>query len=120
MCTSTDSYLCHSDLKNIIMKTVKTGMLTSRDSSGNMHSRAMTPAGPASDTQLTLVFIANNSSQKFSELEQDSHVNVSFYDEKSTSWASFSGLAKLSRDKALIHKYWNNMYVISLVFHTIL
>lgn len=102
----------HSDLKNIIMKTVKTGMLTSRDTSGNLHSRAMTPAGPASDTQLTLVFIANNASQKFAELEKDSHVNVSFYDEKTTNWASFSGLAKLSRDKALIHKHWSNTYVV--------
>ena len=44
-------------------------------------ARAMTPAGPASDTQLTLVFIANNSSHKFPELEQDPHVNVRFYDE---------------------------------------
>ena len=83
-------------------------MLTSRDTAGNLHSRAMTPAGPASDTQLTLVFIANNSSHKFPELEQDPHVNVSFYDENSTNWASFSGQAKISRDKALIHKYWSN------------
>ena len=32
------------DLKSIL-KIVKTGMLTTRDKDGNLHSRAMTPAG---------------------------------------------------------------------------
>jgi general stress protein 26 len=40
------------------------------------------------DTQLTLVFIANNSTAKFDEIKNDSHVNVSFCDTTTTSWAS--------------------------------
>jgi len=92
-----------------ILSTVKTGMLTSRDKNGFMHARAMRPASPHSNTQLTLVFLANNSSAKFDELENDSHVNVSFYDESSTNWASFSGVAKISQDKALIETHWNPM-----------
>ncbi|KAL5524072.1 hypothetical protein ACEPAG_8245 [Sanghuangporus baumii] len=94
------------DLK-VIMKTVQTGMLTSRDKDGALHSRAMTPAGPYSDTQLTLYFLANNASYKFEELQYDSNVNVSFYDEKSTNWASFAGTATVSQDKELIKKLWS-------------
>ena len=40
------------------------------------------------DNQLTLTFIANNVSHKFEELENDSHVNVSFLNPETTSWAS--------------------------------
>lgn len=58
-------------------------------------------------TQVNLYFIANNASHKFDEIENDSHVNVSFYDESTTSWASFTGIAKISQDKELIHKFWN-------------
>ena len=91
-------------------------MLTSRDTAGNFHSRAMTPAGPASDTQLTLVFIANNASHKFEDFQNDQHVNVSFYDESSTDWASYCGIARVSQDPELIKKHWNPMYVCSFRF----
>ncbi|KAL5528143.1 hypothetical protein ACEPAF_7279 [Sanghuangporus sanghuang] len=94
------------DLK-VILKTVQTGMLTTRDKDGTLHSRAMTPAGPYSDTQLTLYFLANNVSHKFEELQSDSNVNVSFYDEKSTNWASFAGTATVSQNKELIKKLWS-------------
>ncbi|EJD03344.1 uncharacterized protein FOMMEDRAFT_168328 [Fomitiporia mediterranea MF3/22] len=94
------------DLKSIL-KVVKTGMLTTRDKDGMLHSRAMTPAGPYSDTQLTLTFLANNVSHKFEELQQDSHVNISFFDEKTTNWASFAGTATVSQDRELIKKLWS-------------
>jgi len=42
-----------------------------------------------SETQLTLTFIGNNVSHKFDEIENDSHVNVSFLNPTSTSWASW-------------------------------
>ncbi|THH07980.1 hypothetical protein EW145_g3008 [Phellinidium pouzarii] len=95
------------DLKTLILKSVKTGMLTTRDKDGHLHARAMTPANPHSETQLTLVFLANNSSHKFDELQFDNHVNVSFYDEKTTNWASFSGTAAVSQNKDLIKKHWS-------------
>jgi general stress protein 26 len=64
------------------------GMLTTRSQEGALHSRAMTPAEPHENTQLTLFFIANNASHKFDEIEHDAHVNVSFSDNASGSWAS--------------------------------
>ena len=75
-------------------------------------SHNLTPACAAYDaTQVTLVFIANKASHKFDEIENDAHVNVSFYDEKTTHWASYSGIARVSQDKALIDKHWSSMCV---------
>lgn len=63
-------------------------------------------------TQVNLFFIANNASHKFEEIGTDSNVNVSFYDESTTSWASFTGTAKITQDQALIKKFWSSSCVI--------
>ncbi|KAH8119565.1 hypothetical protein DFH11DRAFT_453219 [Phellopilus nigrolimitatus] len=94
------------DMK-VVLKAVKTGMLTTRDKDGNLHARAMTPCSPYADTQLTLVFLANNASHKFDALEYDNRVNVSFYDAASTNWVSFAGAATVSQDRELIKKHWS-------------
>ena len=65
-------------------------------------------------TQINLFFIANNASHKFDELKHDSNVNVSFYDQKTTGWASISGIARVSQDKELIKKFWSPMFVLSI------
>lgn len=121
-----------------IVKSTKTGMLTTRSSDGHFHSRAMVPSSrksqsflyhtrfsahdhlvqfsypppPAySDTQLTLIFLANNVSHKFEEIENDAHVNVSFCNTTTTSWASYSGKAKVTQDRELIKKHWSQLYI---------
>jgi general stress protein 26 len=66
----------------------------------------------SSETQLSLIFIANNRSHKFEELANESNVNVSFYDNKTTNWASFAGVAKVSQDKELISKHWSSTFVL--------
>ncbi|KAI0355716.1 hypothetical protein OH77DRAFT_1402389 [Trametes cingulata] len=91
-----------------IVQNVKTGMLTTRSASGHLHARAMAPAGPVHPDQVNLVFIANRVSHKFDEIENDSHVNVSFYDESTTNWASYAGTAKISQDKEKIAKHWSS------------
>jgi len=103
-------------------------MLTTRASDGHLHARAMTPAGrelqyiyldvlshnighPAySNSQVNLVFIANNASPKFLEIQNDNHVNVNFFDTATTHWASFSGTARVIEDRAVITKYWSSWY----------
>ena len=65
-----------------------------------------------SNTQVNLVFIANNTSPKFQELENDDHVNVSFFDTATTHWASFSGIARVIEDTSVIKKYWSSRYAI--------
>ncbi|KAG2074631.1 hypothetical protein BDR04DRAFT_1229224 [Suillus decipiens] len=96
-----------TDLHTVI-KIAKTGMLVTRDANGNLHSRAMTPATPYNAMQLNLVFLANNVSHKFEEIENDAHVNVSFCDPSSTDWVSYSGRAKVTQDKDLIDKHWSS------------
>ncbi|GBE81150.1 hypothetical protein BKA93DRAFT_13989 [Sparassis latifolia] len=92
-----------------IVKSVKAGMLTTRSPNGALHSRAMVPAGLSlSPSQVTLCFIANRVSGKFDEIGNDAHVNVSFYDESSTNWASYAGIAKISQDKEKIEKHWSS------------
>ncbi|KAF8585933.1 hypothetical protein K439DRAFT_1646413 [Ramaria rubella] len=96
-------------LKEVI-KNAQTGMLTTRSSEGYLHSRAMTPTKSKHEgNSLHFIFIGNNSSAKFDEIENDGHVNVSFYDPSSTNWASVSGIAHISRDKELIKKHWSTM-----------
>ena len=64
--------------------------------------------------QVSLIFIGNRVTHKFDEIENDSHVNVSFYDPSTTNWASYAGRARISQDKDLIAKHWNPMYVHAL------
>lgn len=66
--------------------------------------------------QVNLIFIANRASHKFDEIENDSNANVSFYDDKSTHWASYSGTAKISQDKELIAKHWSSLYAVTSSF----
>ncbi|KAJ3886053.1 hypothetical protein GG344DRAFT_91055 [Lentinula edodes] len=100
----------HEKIKDLheIIKSVEIGMLTTRASNGQMHSRAMVPTALQSDTQTSLIFFANNASQKFDEIENDAHVNVSFNNAKTTSWASYAGIAKISQDKELIKRHWHS------------
>lgn len=67
-----------------------------------------------SNSQVNLLFIANNASPKFQELENDSHANVSFFDTSTTHWASYSGIAKVIEDRSVIKQYWDSWYVLVL------
>ncbi|KAF7321273.1 Protein bli-3 [Mycena kentingensis (nom. inval.)] len=91
-----------------VLKQARIGMLTTHGADGQLHSRAMVPTTPFDDTQLTLLFLANNATGKFEEIKNDAHVNVSFCDVNSTSWASYAGSAKISQDKELIQKHWSS------------
>ncbi|KAG9101552.1 hypothetical protein FRC06_002836 [Ceratobasidium sp. 370] len=87
-----------------ILATTKTGMLTTRGTNGELHSRAM---APASTEGLHFTFLANNYSYKTDEMEANSQVNVSFFDPGSSSWISIAGTASLSQDKERIKKLWS-------------
>jgi general stress protein 26 len=68
---------------------------------------------------INLVFIANNSSPKFQEIQNDNHVNLSFFQTPSTHWASVSGIARVIEDRAVIKKYWSSWYVPSSALMTV-
>jgi len=91
-----------------LIKETKTAMLTTRCTTGELHSRAMTPCAPHhSDTGLHFLFFGNNASHKFDEIKADDHVNVSFYNHTTTDWASVSGKARLTQDRKLIREHWS-------------
>ncbi|KAG8702298.1 hypothetical protein FRC12_009220 [Ceratobasidium sp. 428] len=87
-----------------ILATAKTGMLTTRGTNGELHSRAM---APASTEGLHFVFIANNHSYKTDEIEANPNVNLSFFEPSSSHWVSVAGIATLSQDKEKIKKLWS-------------
>ncbi|KAG8705835.1 hypothetical protein FRC12_009206 [Ceratobasidium sp. 428] len=87
-----------------ILATAKTGMLTTRGTNGELHSRAM---APASTEGLHFTFIANNDSYKTDEMEANPQVNVSFFDPGSNHWVSVAGTATLSQDREKIKKLWS-------------
>ncbi|KAK7035494.1 hypothetical protein VNI00_011787 [Paramarasmius palmivorus] len=116
--TNLDPYVANSESQKVtpqqkihdlqsLLKSTQAGMLVTRSSDGSLHSRAMTPVAPDSETQLNLLFFANNASHKFEEIQHDSHVNVSFYDTGNTSWASYAGIARIKQDRELIKKHWS-------------
>jgi pyridoxine/pyridoxamine 5'-phosphate oxidase len=69
---------------------------------------------------INLVFLANNSSPKFQEIQNDNHVNLSFFHTSSMHWASISGVARVTEDKSVIKKYWSSGYVTLIVIYYVL
>ncbi|EUC66979.1 blue-light-inducible Bli-3-like protein [Rhizoctonia solani AG-3 Rhs1AP] len=87
-----------------ILEITKTGMLTTRGTNGELHSRAM---APASLDGLHFTFIVNNASHKTDEIEADPHVNVSFFVPGSNHWVSVAGTAKVIQDKKRAKELWS-------------
>jgi general stress protein 26 len=79
---------------------IETAMLTSRRPDGSLVSRAMETQRRTAGADLW--FMTNIESEKFEELAQDPHVNVSYYRDRTREWVSVSGHAILSRDRDLI------------------
>ncbi|GJJ06437.1 hypothetical protein Clacol_000629 [Clathrus columnatus] len=100
-----------NDLEALVHK-VQTAMLTTRSREGQLHSRAMNLAKSGNDddkNSLRFVFIANNASEKFGEIQNDEHVNLSFYEQSTTNWASVAGKARITQDRNFIKKYWSSL-----------
>jgi hypothetical protein len=74
------------------------------------HHTAKTGSEPP-NVLINLVFIANNTSPKFQEIQNDNHVNLNFFHTSSMHWASISGVARVTEDKTVIKKYWSSRYV---------
>lgn len=84
----------------------KFGMMTTRDaSSGKLVSRCMAVAAKESGG-IDLLFHTNTESHKTDELQDDSHVNISFLN-SSGEWASISGTATVQTDRELVKKHYS-------------
>ncbi|KAI0124015.1 pyridoxamine 5'-phosphate oxidase [Xylariales sp. AK1849] len=84
----------------------KFGMMTTRDPSGKLVSRAMALAGKEAG-DIDLIFTTNTESHKTDEVNSDHHTNISFLD-GSGQWASFAGDAIIETDREVIKKYYSS------------
>jgi general stress protein 26 len=71
----------------------------------------MTEESEPANALINLVFITNNSTPKCQEIQNDNHVNLSFFHTFSKHWASISGVARVTEDRSVIKKYWSPRYV---------
>ncbi|KAI5477553.1 blue-light-inducible Bli-3 protein [Pseudohyphozyma bogoriensis] len=91
------------EVKNI-MKDAKFSMLTTVSPTGDLHSRAMTPASHAG---LVFQFIGNTDSGKFDDVVENPKVNISWSVSETTDWVSASGHATVLKDAATLKDLWS-------------
>lgn len=89
-----------------ILKSFSTAMLVTKTAGGGMHARPLAIA--ALDMTANLTFATSIDSPKAEEIERDPDVLVVFQSEGA--YASLSGVARLSRDRARINSLWQESW----------
>ncbi|KAI8591590.1 putative bli-3 protein [Geranomyces variabilis] len=79
---------------------IETAMLTTRNSNGQLVSRAMQTRQRVAGADIW--FVTNIKSHKLDDLHFDPNVNVAYYKPSTSDWVSVSGTATISQDKAKI------------------
>ncbi len=87
-----------------LIEGIEVAMLTTRRSDGNLVARPMATQErlPGAD----LWFVTDISTHKIDELEQDPHVNVSYYRDRTREWVSVSGTARVAQDRTQIRELY--------------
>lgn len=83
-----------------LIEGIEIAMFTTRRSDGRLVSRPMATQAPASGADLW--FVTDASTYKLDELQQEPHVNLAYYNQKSREYVSVSGTARISNDRAKI------------------
>jgi general stress protein 26 len=81
-----------------------TAMLTTRRRDGHLVSRAMANQKHAPGADLW--FVTTGSSGKLEDLTNDPHINLAYYKDRTREWISVAGIAKISRDRAIIRQLY--------------
>lgn len=92
---------------NGLMKDARICMITTVDENGKITSRPMTLQEAELDKQLHLWFFTMENSEKVQQIQRNSQVNVSFSDQKHSSWVSVSGSAQVVSDREKMKELWN-------------
>ena len=87
-----------------MIEELDTAMMTTRRSDGHLVSRAMATQKRAPGADIW--FVTSNDTMKLDEVEEDPHVNLAFYKDRTREWISVSGLARLSTDRETIHRLY--------------
>ena len=83
---------------------IETAMMTTRRTDGHLVSRAMAVQKRASGADLW--FVTSSETMKLDELEDDPHVNLSFYKDRTREWISISGIARTTTDREKIRELY--------------
>jgi general stress protein 26 len=87
-----------------LIEDIETAMLTTRRPDGHLVSRPMATQQRVEGADLW--FVTDIESHKLDELQQDPHVNVAYYKNRSREWVSVSGLAHMTQDQAKIRELY--------------
>jgi general stress protein 26 len=88
-----------------LLADIDSGMLTTIDEDGSLHSRPMTRSGNL-QSEPTLWFFTDASSHKVLEIERHHQVNVSFSSSELQRYISISGIAELVKDQHKMQELW--------------
>ena len=86
------------------IESIDTAMMTTRRRDGHLRSRAMANQKRAAGADLW--FVCKEGTAKLADIENDPHVNLSYYRDGNREWVSVSGTAVISRDRAKIHELY--------------
>lgn len=101
-----------SDLERLgtLIKDIKFTMLTTVSPDGTIHSRPMaTQKLDVKKFDGTLWFFSKKDSLKNHDIENEQHVNLAYANPDKQQYASVSGRAIITTDKAKIRELWNPM-----------
>jgi general stress protein 26 len=83
---------------------IEAAMMTTRRADGHLQSRPMATQKHA--TGADLWFVTTTGTSKLDDLVRDPHVNLAYFRESNREWASVSGTATLSVDRATIRELY--------------
>ena len=87
-----------------LIEELEVAMMTTRRADGHLESRAMATQRHAAGADLW--FVAAEGTGKLEDIEDDPHVNLAYYKDRTREWVSVSGLATLSRDRDKIQELY--------------
>jgi general stress protein 26 len=88
-----------------LIEGIETAMFTTRRADGHLVSRPMATQ-KRGKTSADFWFVTDGDAHKLDELENDPHVNLSYYRDRTREWVSVSGIARISRDRAEIRRLY--------------
>ena len=86
------------------IESIATAMMVTRRADGHLRARAMATQKRAGGADLW--FVTREGSAKLVDIENDPHVNLSYYRDSNREWVSVSGTAMISRDRDKIRELY--------------
>ena len=89
---------------------IEIAMMTTRRADGHLQSRAMATQKRALGADLW--FVTLDDADKLRDLDNDPHINLSYYKDRTREWVSVSGIASVTRDRAKIHELYASDWMV--------